>query len=1127
MKRIFLISLVLIILLSLSAVQATENMTNMQTVIDDATQDIEPLSDTQNSEILSNNTDSKEDLPIELKCADYIVKPDPSEDVWRFNIENVPKDYKEPVSVHIDDELIFNDTPYEKWSGKYQLNFDNINLKNFDIGKHVILAQFPGNDKYNHLNLTHEFEIGEGYIEIPNEVKSTEHVYAHLKQGATGNLTVFVDGNEFAKVKIIASPFEGGFAYVFLNNLTKGTHFVEALYSGDENPKKIYKNATVNLMMNSSNEIKTFNDIQLQIYQSKENDTIELNGTYLSLGKKIFIDKSLTIKGNNNTILDANKIPRIFDVKEGNVIFKDLKFINAYSCKMIKSGYWFEHNSTIFSYDFITLINCTFENNTGTLIKCNNMSCIDCTFKNNVADNNLIDLYDDTGVDIVNPKEIMGAYFNNTNFINNTINTNKPFDRYLIDLSNEALYIYNCNFLNNSNCLDSYGYTSIINSTFENNNLAGYLQGDLEIINSHFINNNEGALKLEWWKNVLQDLGDHMIADNTIINSSFKNNKGCAIYSNNTLKITNSIFENNTDRDAGAIILAGWDHPTAELNNCTFKNNSIHAIHLIPSYSYNQPIFINGESFDKEFLDDKTTKTINITVDYSMPIVLTLGFEYENITYKYSYYNAFGEEVSGFDNKTMLELNSSIFEKTGNYTINVNVTNKYLFKKELIYNIQIIKASTNITANAEDINCTEIATINITGSVDGTAIVKIDENNTKTINITKNTTTPVTFENLTAGTHSVSVVLKPSNDNYNESTCNTEFKVSKKQAAINIACEEKIVEGSTLTVNITIPNATGKVKVNGKETNLVNGKATVELTDLALGDNTITAIYNGDDIYTNATASSKVNVYPKADANLKVSASDIQVGETAVINIEINAKTTGDVTVDGKKVTVNNGKATYSITDLKEGNYKVIVKFAGDKYYKQAEKTVAFKVNALPSIEPKIVSKNITTVLYTAKGKYTVTVYGKDGKPANGTEVIFEIKGKQDKKTTDSNGVAKYTVTRTPGTYDITTTALGVSITKTLKVKHLVTLKKVTPKKSAKKLTLQATLAKVNGKYLKGKTITFKFNGKKYKAKTNSKGIAKYTIKSTILKKLKVGKKITYQATYLKDTVKQTVKVKK
>jgi hypothetical protein len=91
----------------------------------------------------------------------------------------------------------------------------------------------------------------------------------------------------------------------------------------------------------------------------------------------------------------------------------------------------------------------------------------------------------------------------------------------------------------------------------------------------------------------------------------------------------------------------------------------------------------------------------------------------------------------------------------------------------------------------------------------------------------------------------------------------------------------------------------------------------------------------------------------------------------------------------------------------------------------------------------------------------------------------------------------------------------------------VIVLKKATVKKSAKKLVLQATLKKVNGKYLKGKKITFKFNGKKYTAKTDKKGIAKVTIKSNILKKLKVGKKITYQATYVKDTVKKTVKVKK
>jgi hypothetical protein len=127
----------------------------------------------------------------------------------------------------------------------------------------------------------------------------------------------------------------------------------------------------------------------------------------------------------------------------------------------------------------------------------------------------------------------------------------------------------------------------------------------------------------------------------------------------------------------------------------------------------------------------------------------------------------------------------------------------------------------------------------------------------------------------------------------------------------------------------------------------------------------------------------------------------------------------------------------------------------------------------------------------------------------------------------DADGKCKFKVTQIPGTYKLEITSLGVTKTATLTVKHLMTLKKVTVKKSAKKLVLTATLAKINKKYLKGKKITFKFNGKKYAAKTDKKGVAKVTIKSTVLKKLKVSKKVTYQATYLKDTVKYSIKVKK
>ena len=67
-------------------------------------------------------------------------------------------------------------------------------------------------------------------------------------------------------------------------------------------------------------------------------------------------------------------------------------------------------------------------------------------------------------------------------------------------------------------------------------------------------------------------------------------------------------------------------------------------------------------------------------------------------------------------------------------------------------------------------------------------------------------------------------------------------------------------------------------------------------------------------------------------------------------------------------------------------------------------------------------------------------------------------------------------------------------------------LKKVAVKKNAKKLVLKATL-KINGKAVKGKKVTFTFNGKKYTAKTNKKGVAKVTVKKSVLKKLKKGRR--------------------
>ena len=63
-----------------------------------------------------------------------------------------------------------------------------------------------------------------------------------------------------------------------------------------------------------------------------------------------------------------------------------------------------------------------------------------------------------------------------------------------------------------------------------------------------------------------------------------------------------------------------------------------------------------------------------------------------------------------------------------------------------------------------------------------------------------------------------------------------------------------------------------------------------------------------------------------------------------VVNITITDKK-GKVVVDDVVKTNSKGKATFKIKKLNEkGSFKATVKFAGNKYYKGANKRVAFKV---------------------------------------------------------------------------------------------------------------------------------------------------------------------------------------
>ena len=242
-----------------------------------------------------------------------------------------------------------------------------------------------------------------------------------------------------------------------------------------------------------------------------------------------------------------------------------------------------------------------------------------------------------------------------------------------------------------------------------------------------------------------------------------------------------------------------------------------------------------------------------------------------------------------------------------------------------------------------------------------------------------------------------------------------------------------------------------------------------------------------------------------------VTADGHSVSAGAVVNIAINGKTT-------TAKTDADGIAKVKITDV-PGTYDVTTTYNGQTY----KNIVAVKLN--PSTCKITQNKNIN-VDYDGGKYFSVKIVSADGKvAASGVSVKFTINGKTKTVKTDKNGIAKIKITDIPKKYTMTTTYNTKSVKNTVTVKQVLKAKKVTIKKTAKKLTLKATL-KINGKKIKGKLITFKFNGKTYKVKTNKKGIAQKTLNKKVIKKLKKGKTYAVKVTYIKDTIKTTVKVK-
>lgn len=234
----------------------------------------------------------------------------------------------------------------------------------------------------------------------------------------------------------------------------------------------------------------------------------------------------------------------------------------------------------------------------------------------------------------------------------------------------------------------------------------------------------------------------------------------------------------------------------------------------------------------------------------------------------------------------------------------------------------------------------------------------------------------------------------------------------------------------------------------------------------------------------------------------------------------------GNVTfyVDGERYEgiINDSAASLKLKNLKPGNHTAGAVYAGDRNHEASSANVTL---IIPEYDIRISADDLTK-FYTGNKQFGVGVtYGQD-KPLVNESVEITIAGNTYARTTDENGRTSLKIDLPPKTYTAEVTCANTSVTSKIVVKSIITAKNVNAKRSAKTLKITVSLKKVNGKYLKNKKVTLKFNKKTIKAKTNKKGAVTFTIKKNVYSKLKAGKKYTYQVTYGKDSVKKSIKFK-
>ena len=339
--------------------------------------------------------------------------------------------------------------------------------------------------------------------------------------------------------------------------------------------------------------------------------------------------------------------------------------------------------------------------------------------------------------------------------------------------------------------------------------------------------------------------------------------------------------------------------------------------------------------------------------------------------------------------------------EAGDYTVAVKYAGDDNYNAaEVTKGVNVAKANPALNVIIDSVDYGNVFTINAV--LTGVNNAPLDTNIIVTVN-GKNYIVAIvngkgTFhaDKLAAGSYNFNARFAGSN-NYNEVSDSGKFNVYKVDSAIGITVKDiNVGEDAVITVKL-FSDATGEltVTVNGKDytANVVNGRATVSVSDLKAGTYDVVVKYSGDNNYNAAVATSSFTV-SKVDSTMDVTVNDIVFGGDLTVDAVLPDDATGEViiTVDGTSYTagINDGKATQVVKDLTAGSHVVVVKYAGDDKYTAVE--IAKGVNVAKA-QP-VLGVVIADVDYGNGFVIEATLTGVNNAPLSGN-VIVTVAGKE------------------------------------------------------------------------------------------------------------------------------------